>query len=222
MGFLRRKRRGDAISQVLLDLHKRWDTRFAASEAIDRPNRVVLSSASAGAAVALGTYGTVAREMFADSPTSLPGANREVPHHIARFARALDDARAVEAAYRVVTWSLVTEFAVFYWRPNYDYEIDECASVFEIRNDYENTTLYYGRPLHEEATADDKAQRLHDLAEAALYGSVSAALDEPIAPGDDVLMGDAMPAWINEFFEGRRVGAERLKQLAPRGLPIWE
>ena len=222
MGFLRRKPKFTVFGQLLVDLHERWDAHFAATEAIEHPNRVVLASASAGATVALGEYGTGMVERFADTPTSVPGADREVPDRIAQFARALDDAHAVEAAYRVVTWALVAEFAVFFWRPNYDYELAECTKVFEIRNDYEATVLYYGRPLDEDATADDKGQRLHDVAQASLYGSVSAALDVPIAPGDDPFMGVHMPAWIDQFMEGKRVGGERLTQLAPDGLPIWE
>jgi hypothetical protein len=50
---------------------------------------------------------------------------------------------------------------------------------------------------------------------------IGAAVDEPI-DWDDSRVDMYIPMWTEQFFEGLDVANERLKQLAPEGLPIWK
>jgi hypothetical protein len=49
---------------------------------------------------------------------------------------------------------------------------------------------------------------------------IGAAINEPI-DWDDSMLGMHLPNWVNQFYEGLGVANERVKQLAPEGLPIW-
>ena len=212
------------FEQMLIELHQRWTATFEIAGDIEPPNRVVLASASAGAAVALGSLGTFVQSQFYDSPLTFPtGAGGELPNRIAKFARALDHANAIEAAYRVVTWTLVTELACAFWRPNYEYEMAECATVFEIRNDYESTVIHYGAPVADAVDENQGAKRHHDLARWSLFSLISAAIDEQCVPGEDHFIDLQLHDWIEQLIvQGCGTAGERLEQLAPGGLPIWE
>lgn len=209
------------FGRKLLNIHRSYEQQLGAAE-MEESNRVVLLSACAGAAVALGAYGAWLQREARSSPEFVENNHgEEVPMHVVRFARALDDVVNVDAAYRVAVWGQIPEMAEFYWRPNYEIEIDECATAFELRDPFESTVVHYGRPLAAGATVEDSATWLSDLVEATLYCMVSAALDEEIAP-PDMFIEMEKPTWFDQHTAGRSAAAERLEQLAPEGLPIWE
>lgn len=221
--LFRRKPKTTPFHQLLQEEHAAWAALFDLSEDIEEPNRIVLASASAGAVVALSAFGEALQMQFFELPSTIPlGLGKESPDRIVEFAHALDDAHAVDAAHRVLTWAYVAEFAAFFWRPNYEYELDECAKAFELRNVYESTVLDRGKPATKDADPQEKADRWYELAQAALLGMMSAALNERIEPGQDPFINVHMPSWLEYFSEGRLAGGDRLTQLAPDGLPIWE
>jgi hypothetical protein len=131
--FKRRERdpAREPFGQALLALRDSWEGRIAAHGELEDPNRIVLLSGSAGATVALGGYGSALIAAFAGESASLTNARGNlVPDCIAQFAHALQTRRdAVEAAYRVTTWAMVSEQGAFYWRPNYELEIHHCGGV---------------------------------------------------------------------------------------------
>lgn len=160
---------------------------------------------------------------FLELSSTVPlGSGEELPDRIVQFAQVLDNASAVEAAHRVVTWAYVSEFGAYFWQPNYEYELHECAKVFELRNVYEATVLDRGQPPPKDADVEERAGRTYDLIQATFLGMMSTALDERIEPGQDPFINIHMPHWIEFFAEGRIAGGDRLKQLAPDGLPIWD
>ena len=214
------------FDRTLIEIDEQWMSIFLAAQEIEEPNRVVLASASAGAAVALGGFGTYVRSTLYDRPLNLPTGNpsgAEIPNRPAQFARALDHGHAIEAAYRVVTWALVAELACRFWRPNYEYELDECASVFESRNDYEATVIHHGIPIDDASNHDQAAMRQYHLGRWSLFAMVGASLNEEVLPGKAFGVDQLLDHWIQQLFvEGARTAGLRLQQLAPNGLPIWE
>lgn len=222
-GIFSRSATKTPFGRNLLAINQRWDQYVAAADLEEDANRVVLRSALAGSTVALGAYEHAVLCNFRSHDPVLPAPHLPEPKYdrIVQFAQALEDPSAIEAAYRVVVWGLVAEYAVYFWRPNYEYEIHACEVVFGFRNLYESTPVAFGHPTPAGATEDQKADRLAAVAKACLYGMISAALDEPVEP-ENSFINMHLPTWTSEFAEGSVVGGERLKQLAPDGIPIWE
>jgi hypothetical protein len=211
-----------AFAKDLLAVRNDWEARVTHHEDIEEPNRLAILSASAGATVALGGLGAAFIDQFSDAtPTLTKPDGSEKPDRIVQFAQALTEAQAVEAAYRVATWGMISELGAFFWRPNYELEMDECAKAFEFRNVYESEVPSLGEPVPKGATAEAPVVRMYGLMKGTLVRMIGAAIDEPIDP-DDLFIGMQLPNWIDQFHEGLSVANERLNQLAPEGLPIWE
>ena len=166
----------------LVAAHERWAETIAQSPHRDEPQGIVLASAAAGATVALGAFGTVVEELSRGKAKTISGINAELDDHIVAFGHAIRGPIPAEAAWRVVVWTLVAEQAVFYWRPNYDIEMDVVASVFGADSIYEQTVIEYGRPVASHASDDERSGRLYRWMQTSLYGVVSAALDRPVEP----------------------------------------
>lgn len=218
----RRDRLKSPFARSLLAIRGEWEERVAHHPDIEEPNRLAILSASAGATVALGGLGTVLIDQFSDSdPKLILPDGREMPDRIVQLAQALTEPLATEAAYRVATWGLISEHGAYFWRPNYEIEMYECAKAFELRNDYEGQVPAFGEPVPKDASTEEQAERRATLIRGTLVCMIGAAIDEPI-DWDDSFVAMHLPAWIEQFHEGLDVASERLKQLAPQGLPIWE
>lgn len=217
----KRKATKTPFGRALLSVREAAEAEIATHPEIEDPNRIVLLSASAGATVALGGFGTVLIDNFGGEPALLPGPHGEtITDPIVAFANRLSQRPAsIEPAYRVVTWALVTEFAVFHWKPNYELEMHECATAFEFRNELEGEIAALGEPVAEEHDAE--VDRLLGLHKGSLANMIAAAIDRPVSWGDP-FVGMHLPAWQEQFQEGMSTAVERMKQLAPTGLPIWE
>jgi hypothetical protein len=196
--------RTEAFAKDLFSAHEGWESRIDSSVTAER-TRALLLSGMAGATVACGAHGAMLREMAAEG-----GA----PDQIVRFAGALDRRNSVEAAYRVVAWSLISEYAANLWPEDHEYEVSRCEIAFGFQNIYEETAVGFGQPSEAGASQDEQLDRIFDLAKAALYGMYSAALDEPVVPEDDAINAH-MDAWVDHFEAGIEAGAERLEMLAP-------
>ena len=198
----------EAFAKELFAVHEGWERRIDSGARDDR-TRALLLSGAAGATVAFGAHAAMLREEVAGAGGA--GGSSDI---VARFARALDNRRAIEAAYRVAVWALVSEFASNIWADDHEHEIGKCEMVFGFQNLFEETAVAYGQPAPSGATRDQEMQRMFDLLEAALYAMISAALDEPVEPGDDAI--DAhMDTWVEQFEAGIDAGAERMEALAP-------
>ena len=196
----------EAFANELFAAHDSWENRIDRS-AREETTRALLLSGTAGAVVAFGAHAAMLREMVA-SGGARPG------DRIARFAEALDDKRAIEAAYRVVVWALVSEYAANLWPEEHEQEISKCEIVFGMENLYEESAVSYGQPL--EGTDDeDQLERMYDLVKVTLYGMISAALGEDVLPEDEAI-NEHIDTWVEQFEAGIDAGAERLEQLAPR------
>jgi len=195
----------EAFANDLFAAHEGWERRIDSSAHGDR-TRALLLSATAGATVAFGAHAAMLREKVAEGAGS--------PDRLARFARALDDRRAIDASYRVVTWALVSEYAANLWPEDHEHEISRCEIVFGFQNLYEETAVAYGQPSERGASDDEQLDRIYDLTKATLYGVFSAALDEPVVPEDDAV-NEHLDAWLEQFEAGIDAGAERLEDLAP-------
>jgi hypothetical protein len=218
----RRDRLKSPFAQDLLAVRSDWEDRVAHHPDIEEPNRLAILSASAGATVALGGLGTVFIDQFSNAkPTLTKPDGSEKPDRIVQFARALTEAHAVEAAYRVATWGLLSELGAFFWHPNYEIEMHECAKAFEFQNVYEGQVPALGEPVAKDASTEDQVERRSKLIKGTLVCMIGAVIDEPI-DWDDLFVGMHLPSWIEQFHEGLDVADQRLKQLAPEGLPIWE
>jgi hypothetical protein len=216
-----RKHLKTPFAKDLLAVREDWEDHVAHHEGIEEPNRIVVLSASAGATVALGTFGSALIEGTKEMQVMLPLPDgRERPDRVVQFAQSLDEVESIEAAYRVATWGLIAELGVFFWRPNYELEMHECAEAFEFRNVYEGEAPALGEPVDRDASDDVKGKRLASLIKGTLVGMIGAAVDEPIGR-DDLTVGMYISRWREQYFEGLDVSQERLKQLAPEGLPIW-
>jgi hypothetical protein len=196
--------RTEAFAKDLFAVHESWDSRIDSSASSDR-TRALLFSGMAGATVACGAHGAMLRELVAEG-----GA----PDRIVRFAGALDNRQTVEAAYRVVAWALVSEYAANLWPEDHEHEIGRCEIAFGFQNIYEETAVGFGQPSQPGASDDEQLDRIYDLTKATLYGMFSAALDEPVVPEDDAV-NQNLDAWVDQFEAGIEAGAERLEQLAP-------
>lgn len=202
------------FARHLVAAHESWEERIEQSRAVEDSTRVVLHGATAGAMVALGSYVMSLRvELEEEAPPARGGG----PDRMLEFAERLDDARAAEAAYRVATWALISQYVAHVFRDNYDYEMLECGKAFGFESLYEETTVHYGKPADGRATEDEETERLHDIVKVSLYGMVSAVLGDAIEPEDDSI-NEQLEAWIEQFSTGLEVGEERLEQLAPDGL----
>ena len=220
--FRRDRRLKSPFAQDLLAIRADWEGRVAEYADLEEPNRLAILSASAGATVALGGLGSAFIDAFSDSSPMLPKPDgAEVPDRIVQFAHALTEPRPVEAAYRVATWGLISEFGAFFWRPNYELEMHGCAKAFEFRNLYEGGMPPLGEPLPEDASTEEQVERRSRLLKGTFVCMVAAAIDEPVDFGD-LFIGMQLPNWTEQFHEGLDVANERLTQLAPEGLPIWE
>jgi hypothetical protein len=220
--FGRDRRLKSPFAQHLLASRSDWEDRVAQYSDIEEPNRVVILSASAGATVAFGGLGSHWIEQFRDADVMLPKPDgTEVADHVVQFAHALAEPSAIEAAYRVATWGLISELGAFFWRPNYELEMHECAKAFEFRNDYEGQVPALGEPVPKDASIEERAHRRHSLNKGTLLCMIGAAIGEPL-DWDDMFVGVHVPIWLDQFSEGLDVADERLKQLSPQGLPIWE
>lgn len=195
----------EALAEDVFATHESWQSRIDSSVADDR-TKVVLLSATAGATVAFGAHAAMLREKVAQG-----GASSD---RISRFARALDNRRAVDAAYRVVAWALASEYVANLWPEDHEYEIGRCELVFGFQNLYEETAVAYGQPAARGASEDEQLDRMYDLMKAALYGMISAALDEPVVPEDDSI-NEHLDEWVDQLEAGIDAGAERLDSLPP-------
>ena len=194
----------EAFADELFATHEHWEERIDSSAAGDRTVALLLSG-TAGATVAFGAHGAMLREKVAERGIS--------SDRVGRFAQALDGSRAIEAAYRVVVWALVSEYAANLWPEDHEHEIGGCEIVFGFQNLYEETAVAYGQPA-EGASDDEQLDRIYDLTKATLYGMFSAALDEPVVPEDDAV-NEHLDQWLEQFEAGIDAGAERLENLAP-------
>jgi hypothetical protein len=198
----------EAFAKELFAVHEDWERRIDSAAQDDR-TRALLLSGTAGATVAFGAHAAMLREEVAGAGGA--GGSSDT---VGRFARALDNRRAIEAAYRVAVWALVSEFASNVWANDHEQEIGKCEIVFGFENLFEETAVAYGQPAPSGATQDQEMQRMFDLLEAALYAMISAALDEPVEPGDDAI-DERMETWVEQFEAGIDAGAERMEELAP-------
>jgi hypothetical protein len=166
----RRKPTKTKFGKTLLAIRASWERQIATCDDVEEPNRIVLLSASAGATVALGAYGAHLINEFGAASDSLRNARGDaVPDRIVQFAHAINERPgAVEAAYRVMTWALVSEMAVFCWRPNYELEIHECAKAFEFRNVYEGEVPAFGEPRKHDAPVEELGDRKFQLVKGSL------------------------------------------------------
>jgi hypothetical protein len=196
----------EAFANELFAAHDSWEGRIDRS-ARDDATRALLLSATAGATVAFGAHAAMLREMVA-------GGGGRPGDRVARFAEALDDRRAIEAAYRVVVWALVSEYAANLWPEQHEQEISKCEMVFGMENLYEESAVAYGQPSEAEGD-EDQLDRMYDLVKATLYGMISAALREDVLPEDDSV-NEHIDTWVEQFEAGIDAGAERLEELAPR------
>jgi hypothetical protein len=196
----------EAFADELFAAHEGWESRIDRS-ARDETTRALLLSATAGATVAFGAHAAMLREMVIEG--SIPSGDR-----VARFAQALDDRRAIEAAYRVVVWALVSEFAANLWPDEHEHEIGKCEIVFGFENLYEESAVAYGQPS-EGDSEEEQLDRMYDLVKATLYGMISAALGEDVLP-EDASVNEHIDTWVERFEAGIDAGAERLEELAPR------
>jgi hypothetical protein len=225
--FKRKAKESDAtetpLGTAILTLHSSVERLLEEATGLNDPQRCVLLSAAAGAAVTVGAFGDDQIKRHRDSVEYLPTNTGELdPDRHVQFAKALDhgQAAAAERAYRVVTWALVADMAVHLWRPNYDLEIAECAQTFGLSNVYETTIVNLGRPGDDESE-DAEADRRYDLVKGTLICMIAAALDEEIDPEDPlVLLG--IDVWTPYFGAGLETAGQCLSQLAPDGLPIWK
>lgn len=206
----------------LLRVREVSEERIAQAPDLEEPNRLVLLSASAGATVALGGYGAAMQQQFKDGDEYLPTAHGDLAaDRIVQFAKSLSHTDAIEAAYRVLTWAVSAEMAVFFWRPNYAFEMTQLAEAFGFNNIFEETVVAIGGPVDDGANPRAVGDRFCELVKGSLVCMVAAALAEEIDP-DDPFVAMYLPAWLNQFNEAKEVARERLTQLAPEGLPIWE
>jgi len=201
------------FARHLVAAHESWEDRITASHEVEEPTRVALLGASAGAMVALGTYVMSLRVELEDSEPASPGRGGPA-NRMFQFAQELDDGRAAEAAYRVVTWALLSEFVAHLSGEDYEYEMQECARVLGFENIYEETAVHYGRPTEAQASEADEAERMRNIVKASLYGMVSSVLQEPVEPEDEAI-NLHLEAWLEQFGTGIEVGGERLEQLVP-------
>jgi hypothetical protein len=196
--------RTESFANDLFAVHDSWDSRIASSASGER-TRALLLSGMAGATVAVGAHGAMLRESVAEG-----GA----PDRVTRFAGALDRRNSVEAAYRVVAWALISEYAANLWPEDHEEEVGRCEIAFGFQNLYEETAVGFGQPADPSAGDDEQLDRIYDLTKAALYGMFSAVLNEAIVPEDDAI-NQHMDEWVDHFEAGINAGAERLEQLAP-------
>ncbi len=195
----------EAFANDLFKVHESWEHRIDSSAGSER-TRALLLSATAGATIAFGAHGAMLREKVAEGGRS--------SGRVGRFARALDDNRGIDAAYRVVTWALVSEYAANLWPEDHEHEIGGCEIVFGFQNLYEETAVAYGQPAPRGASDEEQLDRLYDLTKATLYGMFSAALDEAVVP-EDGSVNAHLDEWLEQFEAGIDAGAERLENLAP-------
>ena len=194
----------EAFANDLLKVHEGWERRIDSGAGSER-TRALLLSATAGAVVAFGAHGAMLREKVAEGGSS---------GRLARFAQSLDNNRGIDAAYRVVTWALVSEYAANLWPEDHEHEIGGCEIVFGFQNLYEETAVAYGQPSEPGASDDEQLDRIYDLTKATLYAMFSAALDEAVVP-EDGSVNAHLDEWLEHFEAGIDAGAERLENLAP-------
>lgn len=197
--------RTEAFAKDLFAAHESWEGRIDSSAHGER-TRALLLSGMAGATVAFGAHAAMLREKVAEGG----GASGR----LGSFAGALDRRAAIEAAYRVVTWALVSEYAANLWPEDHEHEVGRCEIVFGFQNLYEETAVAYGQPAERGASDEAQLDRIYDLTKATLYGLFSAVLDEPVVPEDDAV-NEHLDDWVEHFEAGIEAGAERLEELAP-------
>ena len=78
------------------------------------------------------------------------------------------------------------------------------------------TKTAFGRELHVRGKSEQQITSAEEVAEPNRI-----VLGEKIDP-EDHFIAMHVPTWIERFNEGLDVADERLKQLAPDGLPIWQ
>jgi hypothetical protein len=224
MGWpFRRSATSSPLARELFDVREGWEATITENPDLEAPNRMVLLGASAGATVAVGAFATLLHQQLRDAATTIALPNgREVVDRVTEFTRALDRRPAIEAAYRVVTWAFVGEFGAFFWRPNYELELHACAEAFGLHNEFEGEVAALGEPLGEGASVEEEGAREYALQKATLAAMIGAATGKPLDWETDVFVAFIIPAWQDQFIAGKRVAKERLGQLAPEGLPIWE
>ena len=197
-----------AFAKELFAVHEGWERRIDSSTRDERTLALLLSAA-AGATVAFGAHAAMLREEIAGA-----GGAASYSDPVARFVRALDKRGAIEAAYRVAVWALVSEFAANVWPEDHEHEVGKCEIVLGFQNIYEESAVAYGQPGPRGATQEQEVERMYDLLKATLYGMISAALDEPVEPEDDQV-NEHMDEWVEQFEAGINAGAERMETLAP-------
>lgn len=178
---------------------------------------VGLRGAAAGAAVMLGAYRTLVLDAAGDTDDHgralASGAAGE-------FARLIDDRRAMDAAYRVAASAYMAEMTAELWAPRYDAEMQEAARALLPLSRYEEEVRALGSTLLATAGgAEQQEERLETFRREVFAFMVSAATDaEPSRDAGSLL--PAATAWLECYREGREVALARVRQLAPKDLPV--
>jgi hypothetical protein len=218
--LFKRDPRKTPFGKQILGLQSEWDARMARATEIDEPNRVVMRGALAGAAVALGGYGTfLIRDHKGEEAVVDLGNGHQMFSPLTAIRDGLSDPDTVESVYRVVTWGLAASLALHFWRPNYEFELRECGKVFEFRDDFEGDVPLHGEPSSH--PGEDETELIGRLVRGTFFNMVSVSVGQFIDP-DDSWTIMAGPGWTNPFFDGRSTAVEKMNQLAPDGLPIWK
>ena len=204
------------FGRQLLAIRGRWESEIAACRVIEEQAQIVVLSASAGAAVALGSYGALLlSELYSEEAAFVPQGDGP-PDPVVQFAYSLQSESSMEAAYRVATWGVTGELADFFWSPNYGEQIQECARAFTFQNDYEVRTAALAEPA--EQVIAGQPERRATLEKGTLIFMIGAASGAAV-PWDDPFVTKNMPVWQRQFREGLSVATKRMRQLAPHGLP---
>lgn len=121
-------------------------------------------------------------------------------------------------AYRVVVWGYVSDVVAQLWPDQYDGVCGEIAALVNVANDQEAEVFRIGGPLDESLSDDDLGKALVTYSRGLLAATAHAATGKAVA-SDNPWLGMAFPVWNECYAEGEEVVAERMRQLAPDGLP---
>ena len=208
------KARIEAYGPLVLKLYKHLDReiRFPL-DIIEWWTHVALRSAAAGAAVMLGGYRMDVAE---------PGRHGDEPpasDPVGRFALAVDDLKAMRAAYRVGVWGYVAEFTAELWSHDYEGELREAARVLSVACPEEQRVCRLGGELLASSSAPPANAELQRF-RYGVFAALLAAATQTAVSADDPSLRPAAPAWLRRYREGKASAAERLKQLSIEDLPV--
>jgi hypothetical protein len=208
------KARIEAYGPLVLKLYKHLDReiRFPL-DIIEWWTHVALRSAAAGAAVMLGGY-------RAEVAASARRADQPPPSDpVGRFALAIDEPKAMRAAYRVGVWAYMAEFTAELWSRVYEGELRDAARVLTVANPEEEQVCQLGGELLASGSARPADPELLRFRYGVFAALLSAATRTAVSAGDPSLEPD-VPAWLTRYGEGKASAAERLKELSIENLPV--